>query len=43
MLTGAGLKDLEALKLQPFKVFDSSLNAVRRDLQNALRVGGAGA
>jgi threonine synthase len=43
MLTGAGLKDLDALKLQPFKVFDCSLNAVRRDLQNALHDGAAGA
>ena len=36
MLTGAGLKDLEALKFQPFKVFESSLNTVRRDLERAV-------
>jgi len=33
MLTGAGLKDLEALKLQPCKVSESSLDTVRRDLE----------
>lgn len=36
MLTGAGLKDLEALKLQPFEVIESHVDAVRRDLEQAL-------
>ncbi len=36
MLTGAGLKDLDALKHQPFKVIDSNLDNVRRDLHQAL-------
>ena len=33
MLTGAGLKDLDALKHQPFNVIESSLDSVRRDLE----------
>jgi len=41
MLTGAGLKDLEALKFQPFKIVESSLDTVRRDLGNALNQAGA--
>jgi threonine synthase len=36
MLTGAGLKDLEALKHHPFNVIESSLASVRRDLERAL-------
>jgi threonine synthase len=36
MLTGAGLKDLDALKHQPFHVVESSLDTVRRDLEQAL-------
>lgn len=36
VLTGAGLKDLDALKLQPFKVCDSTLNSVRQDLAACL-------
>jgi threonine synthase len=36
MLTGAGLKDLEALKYQPFNVIESNLAHVRRDLELAL-------
>ncbi len=36
MLTGAGLKDLDALKHQPCSVIDSSLDNVRRDLDQAL-------
>jgi threonine synthase len=36
MLTGAGLKDLEALKHQPFNVIESSLPNVRRDVEQAL-------
>ena len=37
MLTGAGLKDLDALKHQPFNVIESNLDSVRRDLEQALR------
>jgi threonine synthase len=36
MLTGAGLKDMEALKFQPCSIVESSLDAVRRDLETAL-------
>jgi threonine synthase len=36
MLTGAGLKDLDALKHQPYKVIESNLDDVRRDLERAL-------
>ncbi len=36
MLTGAGLKDLDALKEQPFTVVESNLDSVRRDLEQAL-------
>ncbi len=36
MLTGAGLKDLDALKHQPFQVIESDLDRVRRDLEHAL-------
>ena len=36
MLTGAGLKDLDALKHQPFDIIDSNLDNVRRDLEQAL-------
>jgi len=36
MLTGAGLKDLDALKYQPFKILESNLDGIRRDLANAL-------
>ena len=36
MLTGAGLKDLDALKHQPFNVIDSNLDNVRRDLERIL-------
>ena len=36
MLTGAGLKDLAPLEQQPFHVVESSLDAVRRDLEHAL-------
>jgi threonine synthase len=36
MLTGAGLKDLDALKHQPFNVIESNLDRVRRDLEQAL-------
>ena len=36
MLTGAGLKDLDALKHQPFSIVESNLNKVRRDLEQAL-------
>ena len=36
MLTGAGLKDLEALKEQPFEVVESRVETVRRDLEQAL-------
>ena len=36
MLTGAGLKDLDALKHQPFDVIESSLDNVRHDLERAL-------
>jgi len=41
MLTGAGLKDLEALKFQPSKVVESSLSTVRHDLEHALRTDSA--
>ena len=37
MLTGSGLKDLDALKHQPFNVIESNLDHVRRDLKQALR------
>jgi len=37
MLTGGGLKDLDALKHQPFSVTESNLGNVRRDLERALR------
>ena len=37
MLTGAGLKDLDALKHQPFKVIESNLDNVRGDLEHALK------
>ena len=37
MLTGAGLKDLDALKHQPCSVVESSLDTVRRDLEHALK------
>ena len=37
MLTGAGLKDLDALKHQPFSIVESNLDTVRRDLAQALR------
>jgi threonine synthase len=36
MLTGAGLKDLDVMKLQPFTVCESTLEGVRRDLEEAL-------
>jgi len=36
MLTGAGLKDIEALKGQPFNIVESDLDSVRRDLERAL-------
>jgi threonine synthase len=36
MLTGAGLKDLDALKHQPFNLVESSLDNVRRDLEHGL-------
>ena len=36
MLTGAGLKDLGALKHQPFEVIESNLDNVRRDLERVL-------
>lgn len=36
MLTGAGLKDLGALKHQPANVIESTLDTVRRDLERAL-------
>lgn len=36
MLTGAGLKDLDALKRRPFKPFDSRLETLRRDLETLL-------
>ena len=36
MLTGAGLKDLDALEQQPFQVIESKLDTVRRDLDRAL-------
>jgi len=37
MLTGAGLKDLDALQHQPCSVIESSLDRVRHDLEHALR------
>ena len=37
MLTGAGLKDLEALKHQPFSIIESSLDNIRRDVEHALK------
>ena len=37
MLTGAGLKDLDALKHQPFDIIQSSLDTVRRDVEHACR------
>ena len=36
MLTGAGLKDLDALKHQPFDITESSLDTVRRNLGRLL-------
>ena len=36
MLTGAGSKDLDALKHQPFNVIESNLDNVRSDLEQAL-------
>ena len=36
MLTGAGLKDLDALKHQSFDVIESDLDHVRHDLEHAL-------
>ncbi|HVM50457.1 MAG TPA: threonine synthase [Candidatus Acidoferrum sp.] len=39
MLTGAGLKDLEALQHQPFKVIESSLADVRGDIEKCLQKG----
>jgi threonine synthase len=36
MLTGAGLKDLDALKHQPFNVVESNLDTVHHDLKQAL-------
>lgn len=36
MLTGAGLKDLDALKCQPFTVIESDPDHVRSDLEQAL-------
>jgi threonine synthase len=35
MLTGAGLKDLQALQLQPFRVLDTRLDQLRRSLIQA--------
>jgi threonine synthase len=37
MLTGAGLKDLDALKHQPFNVIESSLDNIRRDVEHAFK------
>jgi threonine synthase len=42
MLTGAGLKDLDALQHQPFNVLESNLDGLRRDLEKALGQGEAG-
>jgi len=42
MLTGAGLKDLDVLKFQPFEVCESSLNSVRQDLAKAMGGGRTG-
>ena len=36
MLTGAGLKDMDALKHHPFNIVESNLDNVRRDLEQAL-------
>jgi threonine synthase len=36
MLTGAGIKNLDALKHQPFNVIESNLDNVRSDLEQAL-------
>lgn len=36
MLTGAGLKDLEALKQQPCEIIESRVETVRRDLETIL-------
>jgi hypothetical protein len=36
MLTGAGLKDLDALKHQPFNLVESNLDSVHHDLEQAL-------
>jgi threonine synthase len=36
MLTGAGLKDLDALNLQPCQVCESGLSTVRREVEKAL-------
>ena len=38
MLTGAGLKDLAALKHQPFNIIESNMDSVRRDLEHGLRL-----
>jgi threonine synthase len=37
MLTGAGLKDLDALKHQPFSIIESSLDNICRDVEHALK------
>jgi threonine synthase len=37
MLTGAGLKDLDALKRQPFNIIESNLDNVRRDVEQAFK------
>jgi threonine synthase len=39
MLTGAGLKDLEALEQQPFTVVESNLEKVRGDLERVVQGG----
>lgn len=36
MLTGAGLKDFDAMKHQPFNVVESNLDNIRRDLEELL-------
>jgi threonine synthase len=36
MLTGAGLKDIDVLKRHPSSIVESSLDSVRRDLEQAL-------
>jgi threonine synthase len=37
MLTGAGLKDLDALKHQPFNVIESNLDNIRQDVEHAFK------